>query len=121
MGWSRTLIAGFLALFLCAQAAWAAVDSEDDRERVFMQGVINARGASTLILNEHVRVNLTKETKFFDSRAARSNAKALAQHRWLYVEGVKERDGSVTAEEVYFLPGYVEGKDKSKYGFMQLP
>jgi len=120
MRWSRTLIAAFLALFLCGQAAFAA-DANDERERVFMQGVINARGASTLILNEHVRVRLTKDTRFFDARARKSSVKALQQHKWLYVEGIKERDGSVTAEDVYFLPGFVEKKDKSKYGFMQLP
>ena len=34
---------------------------------------------------------------------------------------VKKPDGSITADEVYYLPGYVSRKEKSKYGFMQLP
>lgn len=120
MSWTRTIIAAFLALLLCGQAAWAA-EATDERERVFMQGVINARGVSTLILNEHVKVRLTKDTRYFDAAARKSSVNALEQHKWLYVEGIKERDGSVTAEDVYFLPGFVEKKDKSKYGFMQLP
>lgn len=120
MNRSSIFIVAFMIMFLGGQAAWGA-DTVDEREYKFMQGIINARGAGSVILNETVKVNLTRDTKFFDSRARRSTLQEMGRYKWLYVEGVKERDGSITAEEVYYLPGYIDRKDRSKYGFMQLP
>jgi len=120
MNKTRFLAVALLAMFLGAQAAWGA-EAVDEREYKFMQGVINARGPGSVVLNETVKVNLTRDTKFFDSRGRKSAQQAITSYKWLYVEGVKERDGSITAEEVYYLPGYISRKDRPKYGFMQLP
>jgi hypothetical protein len=120
MAKSRFLAVAFLALFLGAQSAWGA-EAVDEREYKFIQGVINARTPGSVLLNESVRVNLTRDTKFFDAKARKSTHQEMIRYKWLYVEGVKERDGSITAAEVYFLPGHISRKDKPKYGFMQLP
>lgn len=120
MNKSRFLAVALLVLFLGAPAAWGA-EEVDEREYKFMQGVINARGPGSVVLNETVRVNLTRDTKFFDSSRRKSTPEAMSRHKWLYVEGVKKPDGSITAVEVYYLPGYVSRKEMSKYGFMQLP
>jgi hypothetical protein len=120
MNKTRFFAAALAALFLGAQAAWCA-EAIDDREYKFMQGVINARGPGVVILNETVKVKLTRDTKFFDSAARKSDLRSMGRYKWLYVEGVKEPDGSITAEEVYYLPGYVSRKEMKKYGFMQLP
>lgn len=117
---TRLIAVALFALFIGVQSAWGA-ETEDDREYLFIQGVINARTAGGLILNESVKVNLAPETKYFDSKGRKSSLKEMSRHKWLYVEGVKERDASVTAVEVYFLPGHISKKERPKYGFMQLP
>lgn len=117
---TRLIAVVLLALFLGAGSAWG-LDAEDDREYLFIQGIISARTAGGLILNESVKVNLAPETKYFDSRGRKSSLKEMSRHRWLYVEGIKERDATVTAVDVYFLPGYISKKERPRYGFMQLP
>ena len=120
MNKTRFLVVALLALFLGAQGAWGA-ETVDEREYKFMQGVINARTPGSVLLNESVRVNITGNTKFFDAKARKSAPQAITRYKWLYVEGVKERDGSITAEVIYYLPGHISRKDRPKYGFMQLP
>jgi len=117
---TKFIAVALLALFLGVQSAWGA-ETEDDREYLFIQGIISARTAGGLILNESVKVTLTRDTKYFDSKGRKSALKEMSRHKWLYVEGIKERDASVTAVDVYFLPGYINKKERPKYGFMQLP
>lgn len=105
------------ALTMAGGAAWA---SEDDEMR-FMQGIVNSVGSNSLVLSEGQRVNLSQATEYFDSQGRPSSIQAIAEGRWLYVEGFIERDGSVTAEKLYSLPGYINKKKRSKYLFMQLP
>lgn len=113
------LFAAILFAFTVAgSAVWA---SEDDAEMRFMQGVINSIGSSSFVLNEGQRVNMSQATEYFDSQGRPSGIQAIAEGRWLYVEGVIERDGSITAEKIYSLPGYISKKKRSKYVFMQLP
>lgn len=120
MNRSKFMAVALLILLLGAHSAWG-VEVEDDREYKFMQGVINARTPSSLILNETVKVNLTAETRFFDSKGRKSASREISRYKWLYVEGVKESDGSITAVDVYYLPGRISKKERPRYGFMQLP
>lgn len=106
-----------LFLFMTARPAGAA----DGEEQKFMQGVISSYGSASVILNETQRVNIGPATAFYDSRGKISSLGMLGETKWLYVEGAIEPDGSITAEKVYALPGYINKKSRPKYGFMQLP
>lgn len=105
-------------LFLFVTASIAGADSAEQK---FMQGVISSYGSASVILNETQRVNISQATAFYDSRGKPSSLALLGDTRWLYVEGAPEPDGSITAEKVYALPGYINKRNRPKYGFMQLP
>lgn len=107
-----------IALFLFMTASRAAAGGEEQK---FMQGVISSYGSASVILNETQRVNIGPSAAFYDSRGKPSSLAALGEAKWLYVEGTLEPDGSITAEKIYALPGYIKKKNRPKYGFMQLP
>lgn len=106
-----------LFLFVTARSVAGA----DEAEQRFMQGVISSYGSASVILNETQRVNIGPSTAFYDSRGRDSSLAVLGEARWLYVEGTPEPDGSITAEKLYALPGYINKRNRPKYGFMQLP
>lgn len=109
----------FIALLLVFTVSGAA--SAADGELRFMQGVVSSQGLTSFVLNEGQRVNMNQATAYYDSHGRESGIQVVAERRWLYVEGAPELDGSITAEKVYSLPGYINKKNRSRYGFMQLP
>lgn len=116
MGKSRVFFAALLLAFTVSGAAGA-----DDGALRFMQGVVSSHEYSSFVLNESQRVNINQATAYYDSQGRQTGIQVLAELRWLYVEGAPENDGSITAEKVYSLPGYINKKNRSRYGFMQLP
>lgn len=106
---------------LLALAASRHCDGADSGEARFMQGVVSSHDYASFVLNERQSVNVNHATAYYDSRGREASVQAMAERRWVYVEGAPAPDGSITAEKVYFLPGYVNKKNRAGYGFMQLP
>lgn len=110
----------FIVLVLAFSIAGTAAGEDYGAER-YMQGVISSFDASSVVLNESQRVNMSEATMYYDSAGRASGIQMIVERRWMYVEGRLETDGSITAEKIYSLPGYVSKKNRAKYAFMQLP
>lgn len=116
MSWARNIIALLILVFAASSPAHAGEGAQS-----FMQGVVSSFDATSFVLNEGRKVNIDGDTAYFDSRGRQSTIQVIAERKWLYVEGSLEHDGSVTAEKVYALPGYISRQNRHKYEFMQLP
>jgi hypothetical protein len=113
------LAAVFLVAVLYLGTALAMAD--DTREYKFVLGFVNSYDGTSLVINEHWKVNMTDETKVFDSRGRRAHTVRLWNNKWVYVEGPLDKKGEISAEKIYLLPGYVGKKDLRRYPFIQVP
>ncbi|MBI1910935.1 MAG: hypothetical protein HYS21_02945 [Deltaproteobacteria bacterium] len=108
-------------LLLAGAQAFALEEENRTGEYRFLQGVVSSYSSYSFILNERQVINIVHEARFFDSQGRDSGFTNLSENKWVYVEGAPAHDGSITAEKIYFLPGYVSAKHRHKYGFMNLP
>lgn len=122
MSMKKAVLIAALMFFLTPANSFSSDGGEDgEREYRFFHGIISGYSGNSIIVNEGKKANITYETKFFDSSGREVEAYRLPEHRWVYVEGTTNRDGSVDAEKIYLLPGPVSGKNKTAYGFIQSP
>ncbi|MCP3677363.1 MAG: hypothetical protein GY721_07180 [Deltaproteobacteria bacterium] len=115
------IIALFVALVSTTSALYAESEVEDLRRYKFLQGHVDVDKGSSFILNEEWTVYISEETTFYNSREKELKRHTLGGHKWIYVEGVLHPDGSIQAQVIYLLPGFVKKKDMQKYPFMQIP
>ncbi len=94
--------------------------AEKARPWKFLQGGVTEYTGERIVLNEHQVINLTGNTKVFNSYGQERDLYYLRGHGWLYVEGKLRQDGSIDAERIYLLPGYIERKDRHRYPFLKL-
>lgn len=111
----------FMLLAIVTTATAGAEQYSPDAPMRFVRGVVVGYDGAAIIVNETDRVIVTDRTEFFNSRGKEIQRGPIRVGQWLYLEGYVQEDGSVDAEEVYFLPGNINKKDRSKYPFMKLP
>lgn len=108
------------SFFLASPAVGQNAD-EGEKEYRFLQGVISSYGSASVVLNESQRINISHDTRFYDSRGRESGLYGLGDHKWIYVEGTPGPGGGIEAEKIFFLPRYIGKKERTGYGYMQLP
>ncbi len=94
---------------------------DDSVAQRFIQGYVSEDDGSRLVLNETWTIHITEETEFFNRRGKELKQLTLRGHKWIYVEGLLNPDGSIQAQKIYLIPGIVKIKDRRKYPFMQIP
>jgi hypothetical protein len=109
-----------ILLALIAPALAGAVEGEgvDERLYKYFQGFVSAETTTGIVVNETRNVYVGSETKVYNSEGKPVEAKRLKGHKWVYIEGLLQSDGSVQATKIYLMPGHVEKKDVKKYPFM---
>jgi hypothetical protein len=90
-----------------------------DKVSVRTQGVLMELNIKqmTAIVNEKLFL-WNRKTMFFNEKASPIAVENFKPKSWVYVEGFREK-GGITAEKIYLLPGFVDGKKKSLYPFME--
>ncbi len=87
----------------------------------FLQGVVTDYRADRLVVNETWKIHLTGKTQVLNVEGEEMERFYLEGHRWVYVEGIERKDGSIEAVKVYLLPKYIDKKERVKYPFIKLP
>ncbi len=90
-----------------------------DKISVRTQGVLMELNIkqTTAIVNEKLFLWNAK-TKFLNEKASPISMDSFKAKSWVYVEGFRDKNG-VTAEKIYLLPGFIDGKKRNLYPFME--
>jgi hypothetical protein len=107
-----------------AGAARAEADLEgpnvvDDRPYRFVRGVVSGDDGWRIIINEGVRVRITRQTEVLDARSVKTSRYDIRPGAWVYAEGPVDFYGDVEAEKVYVLPGHLKESELKRYPFIK--
>lgn len=107
--------------FLLALGGPCMAGEENEADYGFVKGIISRLDGSGIIVNESHKVNITYATRFYEASGRETGSYALGEQKWVYAEGARGPDGSISAEKVYILPGPVGKKGSPRYDFIQSP
>ncbi len=110
-----------LIFFLFALAAPCMAGEDGEAEYGFVKGIISRLDGSGIIVNESHKVNITYSTRFYEASGKETGSYELGEQKWVYAEGARGPDGSISAEKVYILPWPVGKKGSPRYDFIQSP
>lgn len=85
------------------------------------QGIIMKLDLSQkmMIINERI-FTWDQTTIFCNEKGAPVNIEKFRPKTWVYIEGMKEKKNSpIRIEKIYFLPKYVDKKEKHLYPFIK--
>lgn len=117
----KTVLIVAIMLFLIPINSFSYDGEDEQRDYKFFYGMISGYSGNSIIVNEGKKANITYETKFYEPSGKEVEAYRLTEYKWVYVEGVPNKDGSVDAEKIYLLPGPVNAGNRYSYGFIQSP
>jgi hypothetical protein len=102
-----------------AEAGLEGPNVVDDRPYRFVRGVVSGDEGWRIIINEGVRVRITRQTEVFDARSVKTSRYDIRPGAWVYAEGPVDFYGDVEAEKVYVLPGQLKESELRRYPFIK--
>ncbi len=109
-----------LAFLTGAGPVWVEA-AQGKKPARFLQGFVTSYDGDRMIVNETWRIRLTGKTRVLTVDGEERARLHLEGQKWVYVEGVERRDGTIEAVKIYLLPKYIEKDERDMYPFMKLP